>query len=189
VPAAILGLALAGLPLTGGFLAKAAVKPFIGEGTFALFAALSSVGTAALMLYFVNCLTKIVPQNRRAPTPIGLIAPWFTMIVYAIAIPWILFSTVAGQEFGGFTLSDLWSAVWPILIGCALAFAWWRRPLDARRPPKVDLAAGWDFVRSAIGDCATLVERAEAILHRWQAAGISLLAITVLLILIIASGH
>ena len=50
---AVLGLSLAGLPLTGGALAKLAVKGVFGDGAAAVAAALSAAGSAALMLCFV----------------------------------------------------------------------------------------------------------------------------------------
>ncbi len=42
VPAAMIALSLAGLPLTGGYLAKEAVKPILGEGVVGFLAALAS---------------------------------------------------------------------------------------------------------------------------------------------------
>jgi formate hydrogenlyase subunit 3/multisubunit Na+/H+ antiporter MnhD subunit len=190
IPATIVGLALAGLPLTGGFVAKAAVKPFIGEGSFAAFAALSSAGTTVLMLHFINCLTRLQPQIKSEPTPIGLIGPWLVTAFAAITIPWtLLASAIADGALGILSLQELWSALWPILLGTSAAIAWWYRPLKVHLPSRISLAAGLDFARCAMEVCATLVDRAEAILRRWQAAGISLLAVATLFILILASGH
>ena len=190
IPATIVGLALAGLPLTGGFVAKAAVKPFIGEGSFAAFAALSSAGTTVLMLHFINCLTRLQPQTKSEPNPIGLIGPWLVTAFAAITIPWTLLPpAIADGALGILSLQELWSALWPILLGTIAAIAWWYRPLKVYLPSRISLAASLDFARCAMEVCATLVERAEAILRRWQAAGISLLAVATLFILILASGH
>ncbi|TVQ85258.1 MAG: hypothetical protein EA400_16270 [Chromatiaceae bacterium] len=50
--AALLGLSLAGLPLTAGVLAKLVLKPILGEGTIGLLASLAAAGTTLLMLHF-----------------------------------------------------------------------------------------------------------------------------------------
>ena len=47
LPAAVLALGLGGLPLTGGALAKLAVKAPLGDGIVALLANLSAAGTHA----------------------------------------------------------------------------------------------------------------------------------------------
>ena len=185
VPAAIVALGLAGLPFTGGYLAKAAVKPFIGEGAFGIFAALSSAGTALLMLHFIDCLMKAVPRNEDEPAPIGLTLPWLVMVFAAIVVPWALSpSAIPGQPSDLFDPSNLWDAIWPILIGGAVAIGWGYRPQKPRLPSK-----GIDLIANAIDTCASAFERTEAILRHWQAAGISLLAITVLLAAVIASGR
>jgi formate hydrogenlyase subunit 3/multisubunit Na+/H+ antiporter MnhD subunit len=190
VLATIVGLALAGLPLTGGFFAKTAVKPFIGEGSFAVFAALSSAGTTLLTLHFINCLTRTQPQVTGEPTPIGLIIPWFVTVFAAIAIPCALFqSAIAGEASGIFSIGEFWAAIWPILLGGVAAVVWWSHPLKVHLPSRGDLAANLDFARRVTGTFATLFDRAEAILRQWQAAGISLLAVTVLFMLILASGR
>ena len=52
--AAVLALGLGGLPLTGGALAKLAVKAPLGDGFVGLLANLSAVGTSLLMLHFLQ---------------------------------------------------------------------------------------------------------------------------------------
>ena len=53
IVAALLGLSLAGLPLTGGALAKLAVKELFGDGATGVASQLSAAATTALMLLFV----------------------------------------------------------------------------------------------------------------------------------------
>jgi formate hydrogenlyase subunit 3/multisubunit Na+/H+ antiporter MnhD subunit len=89
VPAVIIALGLAGLPLTGGYLAKEAVKPFIGEGTFAVFAALSSAGTTLLMLFFMKRLSDAPPDQKATQISLRLLTPWLAAAFFAIAIPWL----------------------------------------------------------------------------------------------------
>ena len=52
-----------GLTFYGRVPGEAVVKPFIGEGV-GIFAALSSAGTALLMLYFIDCLIKARAAKR-----------------------------------------------------------------------------------------------------------------------------
>ena len=66
IPTAALALSLAGLPLTGGSLAKLAVKGPLGDGVAATLANLSAAGSALLMLHF---LTRLSRTQSRAPSP------------------------------------------------------------------------------------------------------------------------
>jgi formate hydrogenlyase subunit 3/multisubunit Na+/H+ antiporter MnhD subunit len=55
-PAALVGLGIAGLPLTGGAAAKLALKPLFDTPWLALLAALSAAGSTLLMLHFLRRL-------------------------------------------------------------------------------------------------------------------------------------
>ena len=73
LPAAILALGVGGLPLTGGALAKLAVKPVLGDGWVELLAILSAIGTTLLMLHFLHrLLAASAAQDASASAPIGL---------------------------------------------------------------------------------------------------------------------
>ena len=56
LPAAVLALGFGGLPLTGGYVAKLAVKDTLGEGTVGLLATLAGAGSTLLMLHFLHRL-------------------------------------------------------------------------------------------------------------------------------------
>jgi formate hydrogenlyase subunit 3/multisubunit Na+/H+ antiporter MnhD subunit len=184
VPAAIIALALAGLPLTGGYLAKEAVKPFIGEGAFAIFAALSSAGTALLMLFFMMRLSASSDQMETSISQ-RLLVPWLAAAFFAIAVPW-LFLVYENPLSGASSIADHWSAIWPILMGAVLVVLWIRR---GRQPREIDVTAEANFIRRATNTCTSLFERADAVLCQWQAGSISLLAVTLVLALILATGH
>ncbi len=187
VPAAVLAFALAGLPFTGGYLAKEAVKPFIGEGAFAIFAALSAAGTTLLMLFFVTRLGNAPHDPRGTPTASGLLVPWLATAFFAIAIPWLSLSLTDAIPISDVnSIADLWSAIWPILIGSGLVALWLNQK---RQPREIDVASAADIFRRVMTICASTVERAEAILRQWQAGSISLLAVTTVLIVIIATGR
>ncbi len=65
LPAVVLSLALAGLPLTGGALAKAAIKAPLGGGIAGALATLSSIASTILMLHFLRCLAASLAPSRR----------------------------------------------------------------------------------------------------------------------------
>ncbi|MEA3639709.1 MAG: proton-conducting transporter membrane subunit [Lamprobacter sp.] len=56
LPAALVGLGIAGLPLTGGAAAKLALKPLFDSPALGLLAALSAAGSTLLMLHFLRRL-------------------------------------------------------------------------------------------------------------------------------------
>ena len=61
IVAGLLGLSLAGLPLTGGALAKLAVKDLFGDGAVGLASQLSAGATTALMLRFRHAARALAP--------------------------------------------------------------------------------------------------------------------------------
>jgi formate hydrogenlyase subunit 3/multisubunit Na+/H+ antiporter MnhD subunit len=71
-PAAVLALSLGGLPLTGGALAKLAVKAPLGDGVVGSLATVSAAGTTLLMLHFLRCLARGSAQDARAAAPARL---------------------------------------------------------------------------------------------------------------------
>ncbi len=187
LPAAVIALGLAGLPFTGGYLAKMAVKPLF-EGDLALLAALCSAGSALLMFHFMNRLAGII---RNDPTSVGLTLPWLCTFVAAIIFPWVLFpAAISGQAFEEiFNAGNLSTATWPILLGGLLAIGYGIWTYQPRTPTDADFGAEFDLIQSAAKIFGTAVERADSVLRRWQFAGISLLAITIVLAAAIASGH
>src|SRR4029077_20536608 len=64
IVAGLLGLSLAGLPLTGGELAKLAVKDLFGDGAARGAAQLSAAATTALMLVFAMRLARWPAAER-----------------------------------------------------------------------------------------------------------------------------
>ena len=63
LPAAVLALSLGGLPLTGGALAKLAVKAPLGNGVVGTLATVSAAGTTLLMLHFLQRLARSNSQD------------------------------------------------------------------------------------------------------------------------------
>ena len=64
VPATVLALGLGGLPLTGGALAKLAMKPVMGDGIVGVLATLSAIGSTLLMLHFLRRMWSGSQQRK-----------------------------------------------------------------------------------------------------------------------------
>jgi formate hydrogenlyase subunit 3/multisubunit Na+/H+ antiporter MnhD subunit len=179
-PAAVLSLALGGLPLTGGALAKLSSKAPLGDGPAAVLATLSAAGTTLLMLHFLARLARAVPEDPGARAPAGLVAPWLATAAAAIVVPWALAPTLAGVT-GADTLapSELWAAAWPIALGSALWLVARRATLPA--VPEGDVVVLGARLAERAGAFAGALERADARLSQWTVAGVSLLALVILL--------
>jgi hypothetical protein len=139
------------------------------------------------MLFFINRLSNARSGQKATPLPPGLLVPWLTAAFFAIAIPWLTLLLVYPNTVSdASSIADHWSAIWPILIGAGLVALWLRQ---GPQPRETDVTAEANFVRRATNTCTSLFERAEAILCQWQVGSISLLAMTLVLTVILATGH
>ncbi len=139
---ALTALAIAGLPLSGGALAKLAIKGSLGGGTVALLVTLSAAATAALMLRFLWVLfaQEGSPDSRAVPA-YSLIIPWAGLAAAALALTWMLFPPLASQSLAdAVTPANLWAALWPILGALATAaIVLWRAQTLPVAIPQGDL--------------------------------------------------
>jgi formate hydrogenlyase subunit 3/multisubunit Na+/H+ antiporter MnhD subunit len=177
--AVALALSLAGLPLTGGALAKVATKPLFGYGAASFLAAASSAGSAMLMLHFVSRL----PFSSRfdaTESPARLVRLWPAAALGALFLPYLLV-----PFFGAFgdalSFSKLWDGLWPILAGSLLA-VWLRRVADRlpRIPTGDTIVLGEAAFDRALA-LGALFDRMDGAFSRWPAAGLALLAIAIAL--------
>ena len=124
VAGAVLALGLGGLPLTGGALAKLAVKAPLGDGVVGTLADLSAAGTTLLMLHFLQRLARglSAQDGTSRRLPLGLSWPWLVMALAPSLVPWLLYPFVGGDIADALTPGALLDALWPVLIGAALAF-------------------------------------------------------------------
>ena len=181
LPALVLALGFGGLPGTGGALAKAAVKPQLGAGLIGTLAALSAAGSTLLMLHFVRRLAALAPPESPARPAPGLLWPWLGLAGAALGLPWVLYAALRLGNPAEAMLKDPVSALWPVLLGAALAAALGRWGRQMKGIPEGDVLLLAGPARRAGAACGTLVGRMEAVLRAWPAAGLALLALVLTL--------
>jgi formate hydrogenlyase subunit 3/multisubunit Na+/H+ antiporter MnhD subunit len=180
LPAAVLALALAGLPLTGGALAKLAVKTPLGAGTAGTLAALSAIGTTLLMLHFLHRLQLTASTGSAIPS--GLTLPWLGLAFASIVVPWALSPTIATTLWrDALTPANLFEVLWPVALGGALALVLhrWQRLLP--HVPEGDiLVAGIGAARAA-RNLGAIVDWLDRNLRQWPIATTLLLTTALVL--------
>jgi formate hydrogenlyase subunit 3/multisubunit Na+/H+ antiporter MnhD subunit len=187
--ATVLALGLGGLPLTGGALAKLAVKAPLGDGLVGLLANLSAIATSILMLHFLQRLARTAPQAQQSAPPAGLAVPWLVMALASVAVPWLLYPFAGGDVADALSPTTLFDGLWPVLIGAVLALGLRRWGNRLPLVPAGDILSAMEtiFRRSYVVGAA--LERADGPLRQWPAAGLSLLAIAVILGAATLFGH
>ncbi len=179
VVAAALALSLGGLPLTGGALAKLAVKETFGDGLPKWAAAASAAATTALMLHFLIRLARSDGEGRAAAPQ--RILSWLALAVASMLVPWLMFPAVGGDLADAVAAGTLWDAIWPMLVGAALA-AGLRALSDPLPPiPAGDIVVAQEAAFRASAPLGALFERLDWRLRQWPAAGLSLLTIALVL--------
>jgi len=206
--AALLGAGMAGLPFTGGALAKLAVKGPLGEGAAALVASLSAIGTMLLVLRFLFLARRALPPpGDVAPVPVRMTAAFALVALAAWVVPWVLFPTLSSQALGYASQArNLWAAAWPILVGLAAAGAAfrWRPPTPTvpvgdvaawcesrwftARPWNWNLPGPWASPRRVGVPCRRAVRQGAGVASRlsgWRVGATSLAALALLLVLVL----
>jgi hydrogenase-4 component B len=211
----LLALSVAGLPLTGGGAAKAALKAAVAPDWAVAAVTASGVGTALLLGRFV-LLLRTKAAGRDAPganVSAGLVLPAAALGLAALALPWLLLPEATGlarsYPLGADAVIDgLWPIALAALVGLAV-FGLARLGLRLRLPaiPEGDLAVPLERASAAaVAAAARLPEprapagaaawaaarlpgiarRAEALLGSWPVAG--LLAALLAVGLAVAAG-
>lgn len=188
-PCAVLALSFAGLPLTGGMVAKLATKPHLADGLVKLLATLSASGSALLMLHFLRRLAALPPPESPRPAPAGLVWPWAVAGVAAVVMPWALYGVMPGGQPGeALTAKILWSALWPVLVGAGLALALfrWGRVLPA--VPEGDVICYGERAAHEVVLWSARADAADTRLRRWPVAGAAALALALALAVLMLAG-
>ena len=179
--ATLLGLSLAGLSLTGGSLAKVALKDLFGDGAAGMASQLSAAATTALMLVFVMRLARL-PAAERVGGSRGRLWSWLALAAAALLIPWLMFNAV-GSSAEALEPAKLWDAVWPMLIGAALATGLWTAGDRLPRIPAGDIVVAEEAAFRASLSLGAAFEWADRGLREWPAAGLALLMVALALAL------
>jgi hydrogenase-4 component B len=196
----LVALSVAGFPLTGGALAKGAIKGPLEIGIAATLLTLSATGTALLLARYMLLVTRQTPDDPNARAEPLLVMPFLACATAALVLPWLIF-----PEFSGLarayvlTWSTLWGALWPIALAGLFAYAAMRFRLRPPNIPEGDLAvpleraataavagsrrgaqqlreaAEMDYARLLRG--MVVADRLEALFIRWSLAGLALLAL------------
>jgi formate hydrogenlyase subunit 3/multisubunit Na+/H+ antiporter MnhD subunit len=185
LPAAALALGLGGLPLTGGALAKLAVKPELGEGMVGTLAVLSAVGSTLLMLHFLYRLRAITAEP--AAMPAGLALPWLAAALAAVVLPWALYPIAqAGPRGAALAPAALWSALWPVLLGGLLAEVFRRWHFRVPSVPTGDIVVAGEAAVRRVALWSRAIERVDDWLRQWPVAMLSLIGFAILLAALLA---
>jgi hypothetical protein len=167
------------LPLTGGALAKLAVKDLFGDGPAGMASQLSAAATTALMLLFLIRLARS-PQDERADVSPGRVWSWLALAVAALLIPWLMFAAI-GSPAEALDPAKLWDAVWPMLIGAALAGGLWVLGDFLPRIPAGDIIVAEEAAFHGLAPLGAAFERADQGVRQWPAAGVALIMIVLAL--------
>jgi multicomponent Na+:H+ antiporter subunit A len=182
IPAAVLALGLGGLPLTGGVLAKLAVKAQFGEGVVGVLTTLSAPASTLLMFHFLRRLVQTAPRDSEAPSPAGFTWSWLIMAFAAVAVPWAFYPAAeSGSALEALAPGTLWAALWPVLLGGVLAVGLWRWGHRLPRVPEGDVVVVGEAAIRATIPCAEAIERADGYLRQWPVASLSLIALVIIL--------
>lgn len=197
--AALTALAIAGLPLTGGALAKLALKEPLEDDVLAALVMVSAAGTTLLMVRFLQLVRHSAPEGEARPKA-GLWLPFASCAAAALGLPWLLLPEMTDLTLGyAVDLANFWNALWPILIGTVALTAilgWMGR--CATSIPEGDLAGpARRLVKAAMRFCerrrlpapsfdwpdlsgmTASLDRIERLFTRWAVAGSLLLCIVV----------
>jgi formate hydrogenlyase subunit 3/multisubunit Na+/H+ antiporter MnhD subunit len=185
--ATALALSLAGLPLTGGALAKLVLKIPFGGGAEAMLAVLSSIGTALLMIHLLNCITTQQPSIDRNYSA-SLVRFWPAIALGAILLPWLLYPVV-GNASEALDFGKILDGLWPAAVGVGLAIALSRSGSSLPYVPIGDTVVLYERAFRRLLALGPWLETLDGRLRQWPAAGISLLLIVLSLLTATIAGH
>lgn len=174
--AGLLALSLAGLPISGGAIAKLAIKQPLGDGLAGTLSTISAIATTLLMLHFLKLVAGMA-RRREAKAGSALIGPWLAVIAGSFLAPTADYFWMADHSIAALGGDLFWESLWPIIVGALLAVVA-RRWVD-RLPaiPEGDVVV---FIRRLIRPAEVVgaaMERVDTILRNWPVAAAILLAI------------
>lgn len=180
---AVMALSLAGLPLTGGALAKLAVKAPLGDGVAGVLAAISAAGTTLLMLMFLMRLAQTASHDGEAMETIKIDRSWLVLALASVFIPWLMYPVLGGHVADSLAASAIMEALWPVLLGAVLACGLWLSGTRLPRIPEGDIIVAQKAAFRASFALSAVFERLDLRLRQWPVAGLSLLVIALMLVM------
>jgi hypothetical protein len=100
----------------------------------------------------------------------------------AIAVPWILFWALGiGATADALSADNLWSAMWPVLIGLALGIGLSRWERFLPRVPEGDVVVYEERAARGVAAWGAPLERLERMFRHWSVASLLLLAVALIL--------
>lgn len=152
----LIALSVAGLPLTGGALAKLALKAPMGTLHEALITA-SALTTALLLTHFLHLLQP--REESHGPSkPLRSILV-MTLGLGAITLPWLVFGQSGLATGYAWQADNLMNAVWPLALAGLVALAWRRSRLTLPAAPQGDLLVIPEAAARAIAAAARSITR------------------------------
>jgi multicomponent Na+:H+ antiporter subunit A len=159
----------------------------LGNGIASTAATVSAAGTTLLMLHFLLRVAR--SRDARAAASAGLVWSWLVVALASVVIPWLMYPALGGDIADALTPAALLEALWPVLIGAALVpgLRLWGDRLP--RVPEGDIITKEEAAFHASYAFGAALERMDARLRQWPAAGLSLLAVALILAAAAASSH
>lgn len=181
VPCALLALGMAGLPFTGGSLAKIASKNILGSGMASALAGVSAAGTALLMLHFLRQL-RCMGQRVEKRKAVELMAAFWALSITGMVVRWAVYVGAGfGQFVDPFAAKTVLLSLVPIAGGCAafLVFVRFRDRIPAM--PAGDLVNGFGGLRGLADWFGMISAKLDFGFRRWTIAAWILVAAALLI--------
>jgi formate hydrogenlyase subunit 3/multisubunit Na+/H+ antiporter MnhD subunit len=116
-----------------------------------------------------------------AAAPARLVWPWLAIALASILIPWLMYPAISGDIAEALTPATVLEALWPVLSGAALALGVWLWGHRLPRTPEGDMIVAGEAAFHASTALGAAFERMDLRLRQWPAAGLSLLAVALIL--------
>jgi formate hydrogenlyase subunit 3/multisubunit Na+/H+ antiporter MnhD subunit len=178
VPCALLALGMAGLPFTGGALAKITSKSVLGSGMAATLAGVSAAGTALLMLHFLRQLKRMEKTEKQRAG--DLMAAFWALALVGVVVRWTVYKGAGfGQFEDPFAAKTILGSLVPIAAGCVAFLIVTRVSLPA--VPAGDVVNCFPWLRGLVDWLGHISARADFGVRRWSVAAALLVAVVLLI--------
>jgi formate hydrogenlyase subunit 3/multisubunit Na+/H+ antiporter MnhD subunit len=187
--AALVALGIAGLPLTGGALAKLVIKEPLGDGLVGTLSTLSAIGTTVLMVHFLTCIARTAAPSTPTVLTQGFLLPWRVTAVAAIGVPGLLYHVGGGDLIAALAPAVLLDAAWPLALGVVLALPLIKWGDHLPRIAPGDMVVPMERAFRVSCSLGPIFERIDGQLRQWPAATLSLMAIAVVVAASVVLGR